>query len=224
MRAESFKQEVRKMKLSKLFSGIFGLAGGVLAVLAVLVSLSALDASPVLLAAPEDALAQSEAMMEAITQGDFAQAGQKMQGQPDLGADREPADEVGAMIWNAFVDSIRYEFTGECYATDSGVARDVTIETLDISSVTASLRQRSQSLLNQRVAEAEDVEQIYDDNGDYREDFVMEVLHDAARQALEEDAVSTSKEITLNLVYQQEQWWVVPDAALLSAISGGIAG
>lgn len=210
--------------MKQLFSGLFGLAGGVLAILAVLVSLSALDASPVLLAAPEDALSQSEAMMEAFARGDFAQAGQKMQGQPDLGADREPADEVGKMIWSAFVDSIRYEFTGDCYATDSGIARDVTIETLDISSVTASLRQRSRKLLNERVAAAEDVEQIYDENGDYREDFVMAVLHDAARQALEEDASHTSCQVTLKLSYQDGQWWVVPDQALLSAISGGIAG
>lgn len=212
------------MKISKLFSGIFGLLGAALLAVTVLVSVNALDDAPVLVEAPEAALTQSEAMMEALAQGDFSGAAARMQGQPQLGVDREPADEVGKMIWSAFVDSIRYEFTGECYATDSGIARNVTIETLDISSVTASLRQRSQTLLNQRVAQAEDVEQIYDENGDYREDFVMEVLHDAAREALKEDAVSVSKEITLNLVYQQGQWWVVPDQALLAAISGAIAG
>lgn len=210
--------------MKNLFSGLFGLLGIVLLTATLFLCLHGLDASAVLLTAPEDALRQSEAMMEAVAQGDFAAAGARMQGQPDLGADREPADEVGKMIWAAFLDSIRYEFTGECYATDSGIARDMTVETLDISSVTASLRQRSQTLLNRRVAAAEDVEQIYDENGDYREDFVMEVLHDAARQALEEDAVTVSREITLNLVYRQGQWWVVPDAALLSAISGGIAG
>lgn len=210
--------------MRKLFSGIFGLLGGLLLAATVFLSFYALDASPMLLTAPEDALTQSEAMMAAVARGDFADAAARMQGQPDLGADREPADEVGKMIWTAFLESIRYEFAGECYATDSGVARDVTVETLDISGVTASLRQRSQTLLNQRVAAAEDVEQIYDENGDYREDFVMEVLHDAARQALEEDAVSVSRELTLNLVYGQGQWWVVPDAALLAAISGGIGG
>lgn len=210
--------------MKNLFSGIFGLLGILLLAATVCLSFYALDASPALLAAPEDALNQSEAMMEAVARGDFADAASRMQGQPDLGADREPADEVGKMIWAAFLDSIRYEFTGECYATDSGVARDVTVETLDISGVTASLRQRSQTLLNQRVAAAEDVEQIYDENGDYREDFVMEVLHDAARQALAEDGVTVSREMTLNLVYRQGQWWVVPDGALLAAISGGIAG
>lgn len=212
------------MKISKVFSAIFALLGAGLLALALAVSLLAQDASPVLLAAPQEALDQSQAMMDAVARGDFAEAAQKMQGQPDLGTEGEPEDEAGRMIWTAFLDSIRYEFTGECYATDSGIARDVTIETLDIASVTASLRQRSQTLLNQRVAAAEDVEQIYDENGDYREDFVMEVLYDAVRQALEEDAVSVTSGTTLNLVYQQEQWWVVPDQALLSAISGGIAG
>lgn len=212
------------MKISKFFSGIFGLLGILLLAAAVLVSLSALQASPVLLDAPEAALARSEAMMEAVAQGDFTQAGQLMLGQPNLGADREPADPVGKMIWELFVGSIRYEFTGDCYATDSGIARDAVIETLDISSVTASLRDRSQKLLNQRVSQAEDVSQIYDEKGDYREDFVMEVLQEAVSQSLAEDAVYTQRQVTMNLRYQDGQWWVLPEQPLLTAIFGSIAG
>lgn len=212
------------MKISKFFSGIFGLLGILLLAAAVLVSLSALQASPVLLDAPEAALARSEAMMEAVAQGDFTQAGQLMLGQPNLGADREPADPVGKMIWELFVGSIRYEFIGDCYATDSGIARDAVIETLDISSVTASLRDRSQKLLNQRVSQAEDVSQIYDEKGDYREDFVMEVLQEAVSQSLAEDAVYTQRQVTMNLRYQDGQWWVLPEQPLLTAIFGSIAG
>ena len=212
------------MKISKFFSGIFGLLGILLLAAAVLVSLSALQASPVLLDAPEAALARSEVMMEAVAQGDFTQAGQLMLGQPNLGADREPADSVGKMIWELFVGSIRYEFTGDCYATDSGIARDAVIETLDISSVTASLRDRSQKLLNQRVSQAEDVSQIYDEKGDYREDFVLEVLREVTLDALREDAKNKEQKLTLNLVHKRGQWWVVMDQALLSALTGGIGG
>ena len=74
----------------------------------------------------------------------------------------------------------------------------------------------------QRVAEAEDPGEVYDENNDYREDLVMEVLQTAAREALQSDAREISWEITLNLVYENGQWWIMPEQTLLEAISGGI--
>lgn len=212
------------MKISKFFSGIFGVLGAVLAVGTVVLSLRSLEADPVLLTRPEAAEKQAEALMEAVCVGNYAGAGKLMYGTPELGVDREPADEAGALIWDAFLDSIRYEFTGDCYATDSGVARDVTMEYLDVSSVTGGVKERARVLLEQRVAQAEDVEQIYDENGEYRKDFVMEVLEDAVTQALAEDGKTVSREFTMNLIWQDDQWWILPEQDLLSAISGGIAG
>ena len=62
---------------------------------------------------------------------------------------------------------------------------------------------------------------VYDENGEYREAFAQSVLEEAARQVLD-SADSAERTVTLNLVYEGNQWWVVPDQALLSAISGGI--
>ena len=120
--------------------------------------------------------------------------------------------------------SLEYEFNGDFYATDTGIARDVTITSLELASVTENLGSRSQELLARRVEKAEDVSQIYDENNEYREDFVMTVLFDAAYQSLKEDARMTRQRVTLNLVFRQGEWWVLPDSALLSAISGGTAG
>ena len=76
--------------------------------------------------------------------------------------------------------------------------------------------------LEQRVLDAVDVSEIYDENNEYREDFVMSVLKDAVADALEEDAKKMTVELTVNLSYQNGKWWVVADEALLDAISGGI--
>jgi hypothetical protein len=65
--------------------------------------------------------------------------------------------------------------------------------------------------------------EVYGPNNDYREDFVMAVLRDAVQEALAEDAKSTTVSITLELVYADSQWWVVPSDELIRAISGGIA-
>ena len=77
-------------------------------------------------------------------------------------------------------------------------------------------------MLEKRVEEAADISEVYDENNEYREEFVMDVLYEAARQALEEDAVTRTVELTIQLVYSEGQWWVVADSALLDAISGGI--
>lgn len=212
------------MNISKLFSHIFAVLGAVLAICALALCFASLDASPRLLKTPGAAVDAADAMMTAVCEGDYASASGRMFGNPDLGVDREPADPVAALIWNAFLDSLDYELVGSCYATDSGVAQNVTITCLDISSVTSVLGERSQALLSQRVREAEDVSEIYDDNNEYREDFVMEVLYDAAVEALAEDAKTTTQDVTLNLIYDRSQWKIMPEAALLSAISGGIAG
>ena len=50
----------------------------------------------------------------------------------------------------------------------------------------------------------------------------MNVLYDAAEQALREDSASMTVSLTLNLKYQDGRWWVIADSELLDAVSGGI--
>lgn len=212
------------MSIKNYFSGLFAALGLLLAAGAVTASLCSLNASPMLLRTPSAAVRTAEAMMDAVCEGDYAAAGQMMYGSPDLGADRDAADAVGVLIWESFVGSLSYELVGNCYATDSGVAVDVKLTGLNIGSVTANLGERSMAMLEKQVAEAEDVSEIYDENNEYREDFVMDVLCDAAAEALENDAEQSQWEFTLNLVFHQGQWLIMPEQPVIHAISGGIAG
>lgn len=181
-----------------------------------------MDSKPMLLTPPDVARSKVIMLMNAVCDGDYEEASKSIYGTPDLGVDREPESEVGGLIWNAFRVSISYELLGECYTTDQGLAQDVVITCMDISSVTEHLRERSQGLLEQRVAEAADVSEIYDENNEYREEFVMDVLYDAVVDALAEDAREMTVELTVNLIHHNGKWWVVADEALLNAISGGI--
>lgn len=191
---------------------------------ALILALRFRDASPVLVSVPPEASQQAEAVMEALCSGDFAGAEALLYGNPDLGIDREPADPVGAMIWNAYVESLDYELVGGCYASDTGLAQDVKIISMELPTVTEQLGVRTQALLQQRLEEAQDVSEIYDEHNEYRPDLVQEVLLEAAGQALEEDTRYSYQNITLQLVYSQGRWWVAADEALLNAISGGTAG
>lgn len=212
------------MKISKIAAAFFALIGVGLAALTVYAALNNLQAEPVMLKTSDSAVGCAETMLDRICAGDYAGAGQCMYGKPALTTGADSESETGRMIWAAFVDSLSYELVGDSYITDGGIAQDIRIRSLDISSVTKNLKDRSQALLTARVAEAEDVTEIYDSENNYREDFVMEILRQATAQAIREDARYTQQELTLNLVYEQDQWWVVPSQALLNAISGGILG
>lgn len=212
------------MKLTKVISALFALVGAAVAAFAVYLSFEYMNASPVLLGTADAAKSSVVQVFDTVCAGEYDAAGAMMYGKPVLGVDREASDEVGALVWDAFVQSLSYELVGDCYATDSGVAQNVRFSCLEIGSVTENLRQRSQDLLAQRVADAQDVSEIYNENNEYREELVMEVLYIAAEQALQEDAKTTSAEFTVNLIYHEGQWRVVPEDAMLRAISGGIAG
>ena len=212
------------MKIKTILSLLFALVAMALAGLTLWVCRDALDSRPVLKVVPYAASETADALLRSVKAGDYETASNMMYGKPNLGMDRAPSDEVGQILWDAFQDSFSFELQGECYATDSGVAQDVIVTYLDFSSVTASLRLRSQELLVQRVEQAVDSDTIYDENGDYLEEFVMEVLRDVTLDALEEDTQNTQLQLTVNLVYKQGRWWVMADQALLSAISGGVAG
>ena len=210
------------MKLKKLLSALFALFGACVAAATIYISIHAMDSMPMLLTPPDVARSKVIMLMNAVCDGDYEEASRSIYGTPDLGVDREASDEVGVLIWDAFESSISYELLGECYTTEQGLAQKVSITCLDVTSITEHLSDRSQALLEQRVAEAADVSEIYDENNDYREDFVMNVLYDAAADVLEEKARKQTFEVTVNLSYQDGNWWVVADEALLDAISGGI--
>ena len=210
------------MKVSKIIAALFGVAGVCAAALCVHLAFENRNAIPVLVEQPESAREQVEIMMEAVSRNDYAAASEVIQGNPVFGADRAPADAVSGLIWDAFVESVSYELVGDLYATDSGVAQNIVVTTLDMGSVTANLKERSEKLLEQRVAAAEDPDEVYDENNEYREDFVMQVLYDATVAALNADARNVSHEVTINMIYENGQWWIVSDSALLSAITGGV--
>ena len=180
-------------------------------------ALTNLEADPILLEVPEEARAQALNLLDAMCSGDYAAVSQRLYGQPDLGMNRKPADDVGELFFDAYAKSLRYELIRDCYATADGVALDVRITALDIGAVLPLLRQQAQDLLEQRVEEAEDVSQVYNENGEYLESLVEEVLRTSAAQVLQRGS-DVSTELTLECVFKDGQWWILPEDTLLDII------
>ena len=211
------------MKTANIFSALFAVLAVILILGTIFLSFHSLDAPVQLLGTADAAEERMEAWLDAVCLGDYTAAGGMMYGQPDLLSDEEFSSSLAATLWDAFGDSFSYAFSGECYATDTGLARDVTITALDIAQLAAALEERAQPLLEQRASEAEDKSEIYDADDGYSEAFLMDVLHEAAVQLLEEDTLLASKTVTLNIVCQDGQWWIVPKRDLINVISGRMA-
>ena len=211
-----------KKRKTGLIPGFFGLLGISFAILGIFLALTNTNSEPVLVKQPQAAMNQVQTMLDALCEGDYETVSGCLYGTPDLGLDRVPQDAVGQLFWQALADSYTYELRGDFHATESGVSVNATIQALDLDSVTANLRQRAQDMLEKKIDQAENTSEIYDANHEYREDFVMGALYDAALAALEEDAATTSWDMTLNLIHKDGQWWIMPDEVLLQAISGGV--
>ena len=210
------------MILKKMLGVILVLAGLVLAVGGIGVSLLSMDAEPVLISEPVEASSKITDLMDAVMNCDYEKASSVIYGNPQLGLDREPEDEVVKMLWDAFTESQSYELKGGCMADNSGLTQQVVMTYLDIYSITENLSDRSEAILMQRIEEAENSDVIYDENNEYREEVVMDALKEAVTMALKEDAEYVTVEVALNLIYQDDQWWVLSNSQLIQAISGGM--
>ena len=209
------------MKVRNFLAVTLMVMGLIFAAAAVSFSFIFRNQEPILLGEAGEAQESASAFMNAVCAADFTQASESIVGQPKLGVDRESNTEVGNLIWDAYWSSTEYQLIGDCYATDTGVAQKISFTYLDMTLITGKLRERSLALLEERVASAKDTSEIYDENNEYQEDVVMDVLYDATTQILQENSERVTVELVVNLRYENGQWWIVPDEALIDTIFGG---
>lgn len=206
------------MRIKQVFAIVLMLLGMALAAGAITLCFRVQNQKPILIGETDNVRQQAADFMNSVCAADFDQAGEMILGKPNLGVDRDANSDVGNLIWDAYWDSTQFQLIGECYATESGVAQNITFTYLDVTQITGKLRERSLSLLEERVNSAEDISDIYDENNEYREDVVMEVLYEAAEQILEENTDTVTVELVVNLRYENGKWWIVPDDELIDAI------
>jgi len=208
------------MKIARFFAYIFACIGVLLLVGSMGFLLLNRDAEVRLLELPQEAVSCSDAFVRALNEGDLEAAAQLMYGQPDLGVGTASGNPETALLWEAFRDSIAAEQTGAWEVEQSALVRTVSITNLDVSAILGKLPERARSLLDQRIASAEDLAEIYDEENEFREELVEEILQEALQQSLAQDAQLVTRDVTLKLVNRDGRWWVVPQENLLQILSG----
>lgn len=209
------------MKIARIFSAVVGVLGAAVMVFSVILCLCSLDAEPKLKELPEGAVACAQELQQAVAKADFEAISRCLYGHPNLGAEEKMTDTAGKTLWEAFEDSLSLTYEGSCYATNSGIGCNAVVTSLDVASVAQSLSGHAHALMTQRVAQAEEMEELYDENNNFRTDLVEEVLQQAMGKALE-NGETVKRNVTLTLVCENGQWYAVADEAFLQAISGGL--
>lgn len=210
------------MKSTKLLSALFGVLFILLLAGTVLLSFTFRNAEPMVMASMEKADARTEAMMEALCSRDYAAASKLISGKPKLEPNGEPASALGKVLWDAYGESLSYEFEGGSYVADGIVCREVTVTMLDIPTLMDELQAKSTKAL--AVKAASDPDLAYDADGAFRSEFVAEVLAEQARSMVKSDQYMTQRSLTLQLTGHGGKWVVCADRALMDLFAGGMGG
>lgn len=183
-----------------------------------------MTAEPEILDPPAAAAATAQQWLDALCRGDDAAASALLYGTPGFGSAPESASPAAAQLWEAYRSSLEYRSLGECYATASGVAMDVTIRILDTSKLLGNLEEKVLSQLDQKMGSGKDSSQLFEDDGSLKSQEAETILSDALLLALGRQMPLREQTITLSLIYEQGAWWVLPEGDALSVLSGAFSG
>ena len=209
------------MKISKLASAVFAVAGTVLLIGSVVMSFVALGRPTTALEPTREANDVAQSVLSALDHGDLSKVGTYFYGAPALGLDREPATAEGKQIWNAYRDSITVTADEGCYGEGAAIYQTAQVTVLDMVEALSRLDEEAAALLNQKVETAEDPAALLDENGEVPQTLKDELRAQALTQVLA-DAKTVTTQITFQLMEQDGQWWVLPDQAMLDVLSGAV--
>lgn len=210
------------MKIARFFAAVFAAVGTVVMAGAVLLCLLSIDAPVRMEQVPQGAAQCAQELEAAFAAKDYEALESLIYGQPELGMTHSSADPLQALLWEKFLGSLSFSYTGDYYVSGSRICRDATVTSMDVTSATANLKTHARNIMNSRVAAATEMSELYDEENNFRADLVEQVLREAMEQALQQDALAVGRNVTVEFVFADGKWWAVPDAALLDALSGGL--
>jgi len=210
------------MKLAKVLSLFFAMIAVLMVTATAIVYAHFRGEPPMIQLSMDELNARTDILMEAICRGDYSAASASLYGSPELQWDHDTAAWLSTRLWSAYSDSITYAFSGPCYATNSGIFRDVTITVLDVPALSSKIEDRFQLLLEPYLTVSRYDPEINEEDGSLRQEFIADVLHQAVEQILSEDNPTIDFRITLELTFKDGQWWVIPQQPLIDIISGTV--
>ena len=218
-RAENGKGTGAPMKSNRVFSIISLILAVPMAAAALYGGVTAQNRPAKLLWSEPGAKAAAAALVETLSAGNFAQGSEYLQGNPQLLLPEE-ASGAGGMLWDYYRQHLRGELTGEPYLSTRGYCQDALFTVPDLDGLIRRMKEIAPELVTQRIVQAQELSEIYNDDYSFRENLISEILAEAARSAMAEGAAPKQYPVQLRLVYQDDRWQVLPDQPLLDILAG----
>ena len=159
-------------KISSIVSimGFLSIIAGIIAVF------WGLQAEPVILREPEKARQCAEEFLQAINDGSLAEAADYLPDPSALGEVPEDADPIAALIWDTYRTRLEAELVSGLYTTADGPCMDMELTALDVDDVVEKIGTLAVERMQERVAAASDMSELYGDDGQYRWELVDDIF------------------------------------------------
>lgn len=184
------------MKLRKLISGLFGLAGALLMIAATVLCLTSLDASAQLESVTPQLQQVMERFSQAMNSGDPEALRQTIYGTPELSLAAENPDTDP--VWQFYLSHLHCTPDDAPYTTDSGIFWDVTVE----------------------APALQELGDIWAQHAYLSASGSIDTALSGTLEAALSDLKQTGRDLTLELVYADGSWWIRGNDALLGLLSG----
>lgn len=206
--------------MRKISSTILSVMGFLSIIAGIITVFWGLRAEPVMLREPETARQCAEGFLKAFDAGSLMEAAGFLADPSALGEVPGDADTVASLVWDTYRTRLDAKAISGLYTTADGLSMDMELTTLDVDKVVDQIGSLAVKRMQERVAAASDMSELYGDDGQYRSELVDDVLQQAALETLMHDLPTATTSITLHLAQSGEVWKVIPDQTLINALSG----
>ena len=182
----------------------------------------AMDAEPYIEGGEADATATLDHFLASLKARDFSGAYGDMYNYSSLGLEAVPDDPIARMYWDAQLAAWDFAAVEGGEMQGTRYDRRVTVRCLDFDAISAEIGRRVQAILTEKVENARLRSEVYDDDGNYKEELAYEALTAATTEVLSDTApYAYTQECSLSLYYTGSRWQVEVTPAFISALTGG---
>lgn len=210
-------------KTQRIFAALCGAAALVLGGFGIWLGVTSPGKSPVLLKTDQGAQDRCRDFAQCLREEDFEGLSKTLLGTPQI-TQYSGEEALAQRIWQAYVSSMDCTLEGVLYGTDQGLAQNITLEALDLEDLGARLEEKVPLLLEARMEEARDIQELYDSRNGYRQEVIDQVLLQALDEVLSQKPQTRETTLTLRLCRSRGQWLIQPEGDLIRFLSGNIAG
>lgn len=209
------------MKKRRVLAAFLGVLAGVGAAVTLALGLTAPERGTVVLKMDPAAMERTQGFLRELEDMDLEGASAFVLGSPRLTAE---AGEDGPerLLWDRYWQGFSCTAQGEPYAQGGNLAVDVHLSYPDIAAMTSLTGTLAEELLQEQIAQAESVSEIYDSKNHYRQELLDRVLLQAAQEAADQVTDVLERDVVLELTYNEGTWWIVPGNELRDLFSGAM--